>query len=100
MLIASANDEVAKLRNNGPLQENLDKWRAEDKISVPTVLKTNFFWRSYLSGQLQNNEPLKQIDEYTSIRDKITVDDIKKMASQYLNGTNYIRLVLLPDLKN
>jgi len=96
-LIASANDEVAKLRNNGPLQENLDKWRAEDKASMPTVLKTNFFWRSYLSGQLQNNEPLEQIDEYTGIRDRLTVDDIKKIATKYLSGDNYIRLVLLPE---
>jgi len=99
-LIASANNEVAKLRKNGPLQENLDKWRAEDKASMQTVLKTNFFWRTYLSDQLQNNEPLDQIDQYTGIRDNITVDDIEKMAARYLSGSDYIRLVLLPDLKN
>jgi len=96
-LIASTKDEINKLRTDGPSQENVEKWRAEDKNKMETQLKTNGFWQSYLTSQVQNNEPLEQIIDYPLFKDKITKRDLKNMASKYLDGNNYIRLVLLPE---
>ncbi len=96
-LVASTLDEVNKLRTEGPLQENVDKWRAEDKAARETQLKTNNWWMAYLDGQLENAEDLHQLEGYSSIVDGITPAGLKKTASTYLSGDNCIRLELLPE---
>jgi zinc protease len=98
-LIASTLDEIAKLRSDGPLQENVDKWRMEAKNSLEPQLKTNGFWLGYLTGQLQDNEDLNQVNSYISFLDQVTPTEIKETALKYLSGDNYIRLVLLPENK-
>jgi len=95
-LIASTLDEIRKLRENGPPQENLDKWRLESKTERGTESQTNGFWLNYLAGQLQNNEPLDAAEHYNEMIDKVTTAAIKTLADEYLNGNNYIRLVLEP----
>jgi zinc protease len=100
-LVASALNEVGKLRTAGPLQENVDKWRAEDRSTRETQLKTNSWWMGYLSGQLENGEDLHQLDGYSPIVDGIAPAALKETAIKYLSGDNYIRLELLPEaLKN
>jgi len=98
-LIASATDEVNKLKVLGPPQENVDKWRKEDANTMETELKTNGFWLGYLAEQLQNEEEPGQVDTYAGIRDSVSVHDVKATAAKYLTGDNFIRLVLLPENK-
>jgi zinc protease len=98
-LIASTLDEIAKLRTNGPLKANLDKWRAEDRTSRETELKTNRFWLNYLQGQASNAESLDEIAGYDKAADAITVEALKKAANTWLSGKNYIRLELEPEGK-
>ena len=96
-LISSALDEVNKLRTSGPLQENVDKWRAEDRSARETQLKTNSWWMGYLGGQLENGDDLHQLDGYSTIVNGITPAGLKETAVKYLSGDNYIRLELLPE---
>ncbi|WP_158797272.1 pitrilysin family protein [Pedobacter sp. L105] len=96
-LIASALDEINKLKTEGPPQANLDKWRAEDKTSFEPQLKTNDFWLGYLNGQLQNDQDLDQIDHYNDLLNTVKPDDVKSMAGKYLSGENYIKLILMPE---
>ncbi len=96
-LIASTLDEINKLKTDGPPQENVDKWRAEDKTSFEPQLKTNNFWMGYLSNQLQNGESLDEVNQYYGLLDSVKPGDVKTMAGKYLNGDNYIRLVLMPE---
>jgi zinc protease len=96
-LIASTLDEIGKLKTDGPLQENVDKWRAEDRTSFEPQLKTNGFWLNYLAGQLQNSQPIEQISGYNALIDQVNPEGLKEMAQKYLNGDNYIRLVLMPE---
>lgn len=96
-LIASTLDEINKIKTDGPPQENIDKWRAEDKTSFEPQLKTNNFWLSYLNGQLQNGLDLDQVNQYNSLLDAVKPGDVKTMAGKYLSGDNYIRLVLMPE---
>jgi zinc protease len=95
-LVASALDELAKLRQDGPLQQNIDKWRAEAKTAHETEIKTNGFWLGYISGHLQNKEDLHEVDDYSKELDEVTVSRLRDAARKYLSGTNYIRLELLP----
>jgi zinc protease len=98
-LIASTLDEISKLKTIGPLQENIDKWRAEEKTQTETQLKTNAFWLSYINDQLQNNDGLDEINGYNALLDKVTPEELQKMAALYLSGTNYIQVVLMPEKK-
>jgi len=96
-LIASTLDEIGKLKTDGPLQENVDKWRAEEKTSFEPQLKTNGFWLGYINGQLQNDQELNQLNNYNNLLDAVKPGDVKTMAGKYLSGDNYIRLILLPE---
>jgi len=96
-LIASALDEINKLKTDGPLQANVDKWRAEEKTSFEPQLKTNNFWLGYLNGQLQIGEDFDQVNNYTNLLDSVKTGDVKTMAGKYLSGDNYIKLVLMPE---
>jgi len=97
-LIASTLDEISKLKTGGPPQENVDKWRAEEKTSFAPQLKTNDFWLGYINGQLQNNEDPDEVNHYNALLDKVTTAGLKEMAAKYLSGDNYIRLVLKPEV--
>jgi len=96
-LIASALDEIRKLREEGPLPGNVDKWQAEAKAANAIALKTNDFWLDYLSGQLQNNEDMDQVGGYDALLDSVKPAELREMAAQCFSGDNYIRLVLLPE---
>jgi zinc protease len=96
-MIASAVDEVEKLKKVGPAPENIEKFKAEDLHTMQTTMKTNNFWLDYLTGQLSNGEPLDQISDYNQIIKGMTAKEVKDIADKYLTGKNYIRLVLLPE---
>jgi zinc protease len=98
-LITSALDEIGKLRQEGPLQGNLDKWRAEEKTGFGPELKTNGFWLNYLTVQLQNREDFREVNQHIDLIDKVSVTDVKEIAEKYLSDLNYIRFVLLPEKK-
>jgi zinc protease len=99
-LVGSTLDEINKLKTNGPLQENLDKWRAESKNSFEPQLKTNGFWLGYINTQLQKQEDIDEVNHYSSKLDEVKVSELKSMAGKYLNDDNFIKIVLLPEISS
>jgi len=98
-LINSALDEIKKIRDNGPLQVDVEKVQAEERRVTEVQLKENGFWLGYLNGQFQNNENPEQILSYQEAIKKITPEALKVAANKYLSGDNFVRLVLYPDKK-
>ncbi|MCC8426884.1 pitrilysin family protein [Mucilaginibacter sp. UR6-11] len=96
-LIASALDEVNKLKTEGPPQVNIDKYKTEYQRSHETSIKTNKWWLIYLNGKLQDKEPLNDMDGYNAEVQAITSQSLKLMAQKYLSGKNFMRFVLLPQ---
>ncbi len=96
-LIASVLDEVNKLKVSGPPQINVDKYKAEDQRARETDLRTNIWWFDYLVTGLQNQDDLHELSSYDSDLAKVSPASLKTMADKYLNGKNFIRLVLLPE---
>jgi zinc protease len=96
-LVSSALDEISKLRTSGPPQINVDKFKAEIRQSRETSLKTNDWWLSYLSGNLKNQYDLHSLNAFEADMKDINQQSLKTAANKYLNGNNYIRLVLLPE---
>lgn len=98
-LINSALDEVKKIRDNGPLQVDVEKVQAEERRVTEVQLKENGFWLGYLNGQFLNDENPEQILTYQEDLKKITPEALKVAANKYLSGDNFVRLVLYPDKK-
>lgn len=98
-LVASALDEINKIKQNGALQVDIDKFKAEDTRTTETQLKDNGFWHSYLANHYQLNEDPKQILSYIESLKTVTPQSLKAVANKYLSGDNLIRLVLMPDKK-
>jgi len=96
-LISSVQDEINKLKNSGPAENNLEKFKAEAGRSLEIEQQSNEFWLDYLTSQLQNKEGINQIEDYPAAVQHITVDDIRQSADLYLSGKNFIKLVLLPE---
>jgi len=96
-LIASALEEIGKLKTEGPLQVNIDKYKAEKQRTRETEIKTNIWWQDYLNNQLEDNNPLNELNDYNAAMANITQESLKKTAQKYLSGKNYIRMVLLPE---
>jgi len=98
-LINSAIDEIKKIRDNGPSQIDVDKVQAEERRTFEVQLKENRFWLSYLRDQFMNDDNPEQVLSYQKALTKITPEALKTAANKYLNGENFVRLVLYPDKK-
>jgi zinc protease len=96
-LIASALDEIEKIKVSGPSQVNIDKYKAEDRRGQETDMKSNNWWLEYLVSSLQNHDDLHALNNYNEELSKINPESIKAVANKYLSGKNYIRLVLMPE---
>ena len=89
-------EELKKIRTNGPIADDLSKWKIEDKRAREVRLQSNEFWGMYLNQQLQNDMDLHDYQLHEGIVEGITAEDIKQFATFYLNGINYYEFELLP----
>jgi zinc protease len=96
-LVASATDEVNKLKTEGPLNNNISKWKAENSRQQELQLKENAWWLDYLSDQLQNRDALDQYQSDGQLSEEINREVLKIFAKEYLQDNNFIRLQLLPE---
>lgn len=99
-LVASVQDEINKLKAQGPSSVNLDKFKVEDQRNREIAMKSNNWWRIYLDTQCQNTEDIHAISSYTTDINKVVPEMVKAAANQYLSGINYIRLIRMPGAQN
>ncbi|MDB5157138.1 MAG: insulinase family protein [Mucilaginibacter sp.] len=96
-LIASAQDEINKLKAQGPPALNVDKWKAEALRVNESALTSNQWWLNYLNGQNINRENIGSYKNYVTDVNPITPAMVQEAAKKYLLGINYIRFVMLPE---
>jgi len=99
-LIASAQDELNKIRTSGPSAENLQKFKATAQVELQNGSTNNGFWLDYLAGKVMNKEPLVPLSDYNAALNQITVQSVRAAATTYIQDKNYIRLVLMPEKTN
>jgi len=92
-------DEMAKIKRNGPSEEDLNKVKETLIRERETRLKENNFWISALQGVYMNGDRLLTLDEYKSFVNSFTSKDIKKTAARYLDTENYVKVTLTPAPK-
>lgn len=98
-LVASTIDEIKKLREQGPGQVNLEKYKAEEGRSIELAMKQNPFWLNALSDAYENNEDPEKINRLEQGLKGVTTKGVQEIAKKYISGDNIIKLVLLPEKK-
>ena len=98
-LIQSALEEIDKVKQNGPLASDLEKFKIEQKRQLELSLKENRFWMGQLSGAYQREEDPTYISRYLQDLDKISVESVKETAAKYLKEERLFQFILLPDTK-
>lgn len=97
-LMASALDEIAKIKQNGPEQVDIEKFISEQKRSLEVQLRENGFWLGHLSGAYQLNEDPAYILTYLDELNKVTAESVKVVANKYLVEERLFRFVLMPEV--
>ena len=96
-LINAALEEVNTFAKNGVTAEDLQKFKSEELRQEELSLRENGYWLGYLTNRLKYGDNIEQVLGNTARINGVTVDATKTAAQKYLNGDNYIRLVLLPE---
>ncbi|WP_257667582.1 M16 family metallopeptidase [Parapedobacter tibetensis] len=96
-LMASAMDEVNKIKENGPEQADVEKFISEQKRSLELRLKENGFWLGHLSGSYQNEEDPAYILSFLDELKKVTVESVKVVANKYLIEERLFKFILMPE---
>ncbi|RQO74458.1 peptidase M16 [Pedobacter sp. KBW06] len=95
-LIAATWEEIDKLRDQGVLADDLEKFVAEETVAMKAVMESNSFWTNYLSTQYQHNDSPEKVLKYVEQLKRLSVILLQKTAQKYLGKQNYMRFVLLP----
>lgn len=96
-LINSALDEVKKIKEDGPLQSDLDKFVIEQKRQYEVQLRENGFWLSQIASAYRDQEDPTYVLRYIDELEKLTVDDVKAVANKYLQSDRLFKFILLPE---
>lgn len=96
-LIASALEEVNKIKKEGPSQVDLDKFMIEQKRQLELQLKENNFWLSQINSSYQLNEDPTDVLRYLDELNKVTIESVKKAANKYLKEDKMFEFILLPE---
>ncbi|HEX8021104.1 M16 family metallopeptidase [Mucilaginibacter sp.] len=98
-LINATMEEIGKIKQNGALPADIQKFVAEEARSTQQQLKQNVFWAGYLASASQNGESPDQILKHVNSLEQITTQSTKDAANKYLSGKNLIKLILMPEKK-
>jgi zinc protease len=96
-LIADAMDEINKIKQNGALPADIEKFVIGEARSTQVQLKENIFWAGYLGASSQNDENPDQILSHVNGLSAVTAQSTKDAANKYLGGNNLIKFILLPE---
>jgi len=97
-LITSALEEIGKVKKNGPLEVDLDKFKIERKRQLELSLNENRFWLNDICESYRLNEDPTYITRYLQYLGKITIKSVKKVANKYLKDKRLFKFILLPEV--
>jgi zinc protease len=96
-LITAVQEEIEKIKTDGPTADEIGKFMAERTRAAETQISTNAYWRGYIVYALQNDEPVNGVLHPNALLNTITIQSIQQAARQYIDPDNYIRLILMPE---
>ncbi len=96
-LIKATIDEIEKMKKEGPTQDELDKFIAQEKRQKETQSRSNSYWLSYIQNVYQGEVEMDYINNYQAYLEDLNLPDLKESTKNYFNTKNSARLILLPE---
>lgn len=96
-LTKTALEQIDSVRNFGPDVSYINKVKEIQRRERETNLKENRFWLTNLQFFYTNDEDPTQVLKYNELVDRLSAEAVQKAAQKYLEGKNYVRVVLVPE---
>ncbi|MCX8055895.1 MAG: hypothetical protein N3A67_09565, partial [Ignavibacteria bacterium] len=96
-LINSAFDVIDEVQTKDVSDENFTKVKEILKREFETNQKENSFWLNYIYNSDYNKLDVARLAKYVENVDKLTKNDIKEAAKQYLMKDKVMQFVLNPE---
>jgi zinc protease len=96
-LIATVFDEAQKLKTAGASETDLNKVKETLIRERETAMKDNSYWLQTLLNTYRQGDKLMTFDEYKKLINSVKAKDIRSVAQQYFNETNYVEGRLMPE---
>lgn len=97
-LIASTQDELNKLVQNGIRPQDLLKFQQAERAGFDKVTNTNEFWVGSIEQALKDDQPLSSITSYPQRVSNIDPKAIQAVAKKYLSNHRVVA-ILRPEGK-
>lgn len=88
---------INELKKEGPSMKNVGKVKETLRREWETNQKDNRFWARKMSDYVRYGGQLDRIAEHEERYERLNEKDIQHAAKEYLRGTNYIKVVLMPE---
>lgn len=89
--------EMKAIREDGPLAEDVEKFKASYEKGFELAVRDNGFWLSYLSDRYTNDESVLLIRDTKKNLQKITRQSLKQAAALFFSGKHLVTFELLPE---
>lgn len=96
-LINATMEEIKKIKENGPLEADLNKVKETWTKKYQEDLKDNNYWLSKLQQTVDLGSNSADILTGEKRINAVTAKDVKEAANKYFNMNNYVQAVLNPE---
>jgi zinc protease len=96
-LTSAALKEIRKIQTEGAKKEDIQSAQEIQRRNMEENLKTNGFWISSLQRIYRENVSMDILIHYDEWIKKISSEEIKRVANEYIDTGNYLRVVLYPE---
>lgn len=96
-LIAATMDEIKNIKENGPLEEDLNKVKETFTKQYQEDLKDNNYWLTKLQQTIELGSSPADILTGEKRIHAVSAKDVKEAANKYFNMNNYVQVVLNPE---
>ena len=97
-LIASTQDELNKLIQNGVRPQDLLKYQQAERAGYEKIINTNEFWVSSIEQTQKNGQPISIITDYPQHVSNIDPKNVQAVAKKYLSN-HRVTAILRPEGK-
>ena len=96
-LTSAALKEIRKIQAEGAEEEDIQSAQEIQRRNMEENLKTNGFWISSLQTIYRNNTSMDLLTRYDELIKKISSEEMKRVANEYIDTGKYLRVVLYPE---
>jgi len=96
-LTNAALAEIKKIQQQGVPDEDLKKAKEIQRREIEKNLKENRYWLNNLQECYLYGIPFSRFTDYNEIIDDLSSDELKRVANEYIELGEYVKVVLVPE---